>query len=67
VSGADAIGSKWYLSNYDMVNHISTVTVPVQTFVVRTHDLQEAKLQLLTFYGPESQSFYTVFRSGMLQ
>jgi len=66
-SGAlNAIGAGWYISNYDMTTHISTVTMPVRTYLVKTTSGAYGKLQMLSFYGPQNESFYSVFRADTL-
>ncbi len=58
----NAIGAGWYVSVYDQATHISTVTVPVQTYVIQTTEGDLVKVQFLTFYGPNNEGFYTVFK-----
>jgi len=66
-SSMDAIGAGWYVSNYDPTTHISTVTVPELTYVVQDASGDFYKLQVLTFTGPNGESFYSVFRTSEVE
>ncbi len=66
-SSMDAIGASWYVSNYDPTTHISTVTVPDLTCVIQDASGDFYKLQVLTFTGPNGESFYSVFRTSEVE
>lgn len=66
-SSMDAIGAGWYVSNYDPTTHISTVTVPELTYAIQDASGDLYKLQVLTFTGPNGESFYSVFRTSQLE
>lgn len=66
-SSMDAIGAGWYVSNYDPTTHISTVTVPQWTYAVQDASGDVYKLQVLTFTGPNGESFYSVFRTSLVE
>lgn len=57
----DFIGAGWYDANYDPQTHISNPTVKDRVYLIQVGDTEVYKVKFLSFFGPQKESFYTVF------